>query len=232
MLSARIELGFRTCTIDTSARYQKASKRSAANFPQDDVMMTPLVSEVIWFAGIAGWYIIRYPFERKAKKVSVRKTLFGRRESSILGAAFVGLVAVPALYSATGFPKSLDRPFIPAIAWLGAITLCAGLWLFFRSHADLGRNWSISLEIREQHALVQSGVYRLIRHPMYSSFFLLALAQLFLFPNWFAGAVGLLGVGILYAFRVRQEERMMRDSFGNEYLGYSAKTKRLIPWVI
>ena len=218
--------------IDTSARYQKASKKSAASLLQDDVMMTPLVCEVIWFAGIACWYIIRYPFERKAKKVSVRKSLFGRRESSILGAAFVGLVAVPALYAATGFPKSLDRPFIPALAWLGLITLCAGLWLFFRSHADLGRNWSISLEIREQHALVQSGVYRLIRHPMYSSFFLLALAQLFLFQNWFAGAAGLLGVGILYAFRVRQEERMMRDSFGNEYLGYSAKTKRLIPWVI
>jgi protein-S-isoprenylcysteine O-methyltransferase Ste14 len=195
-------------------------------------MMTPLVCEVIWFAGIACWYVIRYPFERKAKKVGVRKSLFGRRESSILGAAFVGLVAVPALYAATGFPKSLDRPFIPAIAWLGLITLCAGLWLFFRSHADLGRNWSISLEIREQHALVQSGVYRLIRHPMYSSFFLLALAQLLLFPNWFAGSAGLLGVGSLYAFRVRQEERMMRDSFGNEYLGYSAKTKRLIPWVI
>ena len=195
-------------------------------------MMTPLVCEVIWFAGIACWYVIRYPFERKAKKFSVKKSLFGRRESSILGAAFVGLVAIPAVYTATGFPRSLDRPFIPAIAWLGLITLCAGLWLFFRSHADLGRNWSISLEIREQHALVQSGVYRLIRHPMYSSFFLSALAQLFLFPNWLAGASGLLGVGILYAFRVRQEERMMRESFGDEYLGYSARTKRLIPWVI
>ena len=67
---------------------------------------------------------------------------------------------------------------------------------------------------------------------MYSSFFLSALAQLFLFPNWLAGASGLLGVGILYAFRVRQEERMMRESFGDEYLGYSARTKRLIPWVI
>jgi protein-S-isoprenylcysteine O-methyltransferase Ste14 len=232
MLSARIELEFWYVFSTQPRGIRKPSKKTAASLPQDDVIMTPLVCEVIWFAGIACWYVIRYPFERKAKKFSVKKSLFGRRESSILGAAFIGLVAIPAVYTATDFPRSLDRPFIPAIAWLGLITLCAGLWLFFRSHADLGRNWSISLEIREQHALVQSGVYRLIRHPMYSSFFLLALAQLFLLPNWFAGAAGLLGVGILYAFRVRQEERMMRESFGDEYLGYSAKTKRLIPWVI
>jgi protein-S-isoprenylcysteine O-methyltransferase Ste14 len=195
-------------------------------------MITPIGCEVIWFAGIAGWYIIRYPFERKAKKVGVRKSLFGRRESSILGFAFLGLCAVPAMYALTGFPKSLDRPFIPAIAWLGLLTLCAALWLFFRSHADLGRNWSISLEIREQHALVQTGVYRLIRHPMYSSFFLLSLAQMLLLPNWFAGASGLLGVAVLYAFRVRQEERMMLEYFGNDYLGYREHTKRLIPWIL
>ena len=195
-------------------------------------MITPRVCEVIWFAGIVGWYIIRYPFERKAKRVRVSKSLFGRRESSLLGFAFLGLCVVPAVYALTGFPKSLDRPFVPAIAWLGLPTLCAGLWLFLRSHADLGRNWSISLEIREQHALVQSGVYRLIRHPMYSSFFLLALAQFLLFPNWLAGASGFLGVGVLYAFRIRQEERMMRESFGSDYLSYVARTKRLIPWVV
>jgi len=79
---------------------------------------------------------------------------------------------------------------------------------------------------------VQSGVYRLIRHPMYSSFFLLALAQFLLFPNWLAGASGFLGVGVLYAFRIRQEERMMRESFGSDYLSYVARTKRLIPWVV
>ena len=42
-------------------------------------MITPRVCEVIWFAGIVGWYIIRYPFERKAKRVRVSKSLFGRR---------------------------------------------------------------------------------------------------------------------------------------------------------
>jgi protein-S-isoprenylcysteine O-methyltransferase Ste14 len=47
--------------------------------------------------------------------------------------------------------------------------LVIGLWLFYRSHADLGTNWSITLEIREQHRLITQGVYRRIRHPMYSA---------------------------------------------------------------
>jgi protein-S-isoprenylcysteine O-methyltransferase Ste14 len=194
--------------------------------------MKPIVAEAIWFAGIACWYVIRFPYERKAKAVGVAKSFFGRRESSILGLAFLGLVGAPAIYAITGFPRALDRPFVPAVAWVGVALLAAGLWLFWRSHADLGRNWSISLEIRKQHALVTTGVYRLVRHPMYSSFFLLALAQLLLIPNWLAGAFGLIGVAGLYGFRVRQEERMMHETFGDDYLGYAAETKRLIPWIM
>jgi len=106
------------------------------------------------------------------------------------------------------------------------------LWLFRRSHVDLGRNWSISLEVRDHHALVKNGVYRLIRHPMYSSFFLLGVAQVLLLPNWFAGGSGLVGAGILYAFRVRREEQMMLESFGEEYRTYMTDTKRLIPWML
>ncbi len=194
--------------------------------------MTQTVGAVIWFAGIVGWYVIRRPFERKAKQVGVSKSLFGRRESSILGFALLGLFVIPAVYALSGFPASLDRRFIPGIAWLGVVTLGAALWLFYRSHADLGRNWSISLEVRERHALVKSGVYRFIRHPMYSSFFLLGLAQMLLLSNWLAGLSGLLGVVVLYAFRVVQEERMMLEYFGDDYRGYMAHTKRLIPWII
>ena len=64
------------------------------------------------------------------------------------------------------------------------------------------------------------------------SFFLLAIAQLLLLPNWFAGATGLIGVGVLYAFRIRQEERMMMERFGAEYRDYIAHTARLIPWLV
>jgi len=194
--------------------------------------MTQTIAAVIWFAGLVGWCIIRYPFERRAKKVGVSRSLFDRRESALLALAVIGLFVIPVIYALTGFPRAFDRPFIPAIAWLGIGPMAAALWLFRRSHADLGRNWSISLQVRDQHALVKSGVYRLIRHPMYSSFFLLGVAQLLLLANWFAGLAGVIGAGILYAFRVGREEQMMLESFGDEYRSYMAHTRRIIPWII
>jgi protein-S-isoprenylcysteine O-methyltransferase Ste14 len=204
------------------------SWKSAAISPEK-AMITSTVCEITWFAGLVAWYIIRYPFQRRSKKVSVTKSLFGWRESGVLALAFVGLWVIPFIYALTGLPSSLDRHLIPAVAVLGVTILCGALLLFFRSHADLGRNWSISLQIRDEHRLVTTGVYRVIRHPMYSSFFLLAIAQLMLLPNWFAGAAGLIGISLLYAFRVRQEERMMVERFGAEYRDYMTHTGRLIP---
>ena len=195
-------------------------------------MLTPTAAAIAWFAGLVGWYIIRQPFERKAKKVGVSKSLFDRRESGLLVLAVLGLFVVPLLYVLTGFPALFDRPFRPSVAWLGIVAMAAALWLFRRSHVDLGRNWSISLQVREQHALVKTGIYRLIRHPMYSSFFLLGLAQMLLLPNWLAGGSGLIGAAVLYAFRVKREERMMLESFGEEYRAYMTDTKSLIPWML
>ncbi len=194
--------------------------------------MTQVGGVLVWFAGLIGWYIIRYPYARRAKKIRVSKSLFDWRESGILAFALLGLLVIPAGYALIGFPARLDRPFIPDVAWLGLTPLCAALWLFRRSHVDLGRNWSISLEIREQHVLVKTGVYRFIRHPMYTSFFLLGLAQLLLLSNWLSDASGLIGAGVLYALRVRREESLMLECFGNDYRVYMAHTKQLIPWII
>lgn len=194
--------------------------------------MTQSVAALIWFAGLVGWYIIRRPFERKARKLGVKKSLLDWREWSLLASATLGLFLIPAAYVLTGFPAALDRLFIPALAWLALVPLVGALWLFRRSHVDLGKNWSVTLKVREEHALVKSGVYRFVRHPMYSSFFLLAVAQLLLLPNWLAGGAGLLGVGLLFAFRVCREERMMLESFGDEYRSYMADTTRIIPWIL
>jgi protein-S-isoprenylcysteine O-methyltransferase Ste14 len=194
--------------------------------------MTKNFAFIAWAIGIVAWYGIRYPFERRSKRSAVATSLVDRREWVILALLTLGLFILPTVYAITGFPPALDRAFYPAVAWLGIIAMIASLWLFRRSHKDLGRNWSASLKMREKHQLVTGGVYRYVRHPMYSSFFLLALAQLLLIPNWLAGASGLVAVLLLYLFRVAREEKMMADQFGDAYRDYCARTKRIVPWVL
>lgn len=194
--------------------------------------MTKFAAELVWLAGLVAWYVIRFPYERKAKKTAVRKSFRDLRERTILFVGFAGLLFVPLVYVATGFPHAAERPFSAAVAFAGVACLIAALWVFFRSHAELGRNWSISLELRGNHRLVRTGVYRLVRHPMYSSFFLLGLAQFLLLPNWVGGGAGLIGAAILYGFRIRREEKMMVENFGDEYRLYMRQTKRLVPWIV
>jgi protein-S-isoprenylcysteine O-methyltransferase Ste14 len=112
---------------------------------------------------------------------------------------------------------------------VGILTLIFGLWLLHRSHADLGANWSNTLEVRERHALITHGVYRRIRHPMYAALLAHGLGQALLVPNWIAGPSFLLPFAILFGVRVGSEERMMRDEFGRGYQEYITRTDRLLP---
>jgi len=194
--------------------------------------MTKGVAELVWFAGLVAWYVIRFPFERAASRIPVSKSLADWRDWLVLALAVAGLFLIPAVYAVTGFPAALDRAFNSAVAWLGLLPLGGALWLFYRSHVDLGRNWSVTLTLHKRHVLVKTGVYRRIRHPMYTSFLLLGFAQLLLLPNWLAGPAGPVGAAMLYFFRVFREERMMIEYFGDEYRSYMVRSKRIIPWIM
>lgn len=188
------------------------------------------VATAIWAAGVIGWYLLRLPFEMKAKRTRVadarHRTL---RDYTLLTISTLGLGVIPAVFAFTGRPRALTYMLsVPQLA-AGTLVFIAALWLFWRTHRDLGRNWSVTLEIKDEHQLVTSGVYHHVRHPMYSAFFLWALAQALLLPNLLAGLSGLVGFGILFAFRVGREEAMMRETFGAEYDAYVARTKRIIP---
>lgn len=194
-------------------------------------MSAGVVGEIVWVIGIIAWYVIRYPFERRAKRVRVVSG--GRSVSDTIGlaSALFGLAVLPAIYVATGFPEAADyRTGWWAIV-LGAIVFASALWVFRRSHKELGRNWSITLEIRDQHRLINTGPYAFIRHPMYTSFLLMGLGQALLLPNWIAGLSGLVGFAVLFFLRVGKEERMMLENFGPQYRAYMERTKRLIPYL-
>ncbi|MGN6525596.1 MAG: protein-S-isoprenylcysteine O-methyltransferase [Burkholderiaceae bacterium] len=111
----------------------------------------------------------------------------------------------------------------------GAALTLAGLWLFWRAHADLGESWSVTLELNREHRLVTRGVYRRMRHPMYASFLVLGLGQGLLLANWLAGWAGLASVALLVAVRLPREEAMMVGRFGDEYRAYQARTGAVWP---
>ena len=106
-----------------------------------------------------------------------------------------------------------------------------GLWLFYRSHADLGTNWSITLAVREKHQLVTNGIYRRVRHPMYLALLVYSVGQALALPNWIVGPSYAVAMVLLVALRLGPEERMMREEFGKDYDTYMRRTKRLIPGV-
>ncbi|AFL52565.1 protein-S-isoprenylcysteine O-methyltransferase Ste14 [Sinorhizobium fredii] len=189
------------------------------------------IGQIIWVLGIIAWYFIRRPYERRAKRVEVVSNRRSRSEMIGLAAALLGLGIVPGFYVVTGIPESADYP---AKAWsvaIGAVVFAAAMWVFRRTHKELGRNWSITLEIRDRHELVSGGPYGLVRHPMYTSFMLMGVGQAFLVSNWVAGFAGLVGFAILFFLRVDDEERMMLETFGPQYRAYMERTKRIIPYL-
>ncbi len=193
--------------------------------------MTPFIAKLVWVAGIIGWYVIRYPHQRRSRKTPIASRRERVREGILLATSFTGLFILPLIYVTTGKPQVADYPFHPLLAWLGTATFAMALIGFYRTHRDLGRFWSVTLEIRQTHELVTTGVYRHVRHPMYAAFFLWAIAQALLLPNWIAGPAGLVGFGTLFGLRVRREERMMEAAFGDAYRAYAARTWRVIPGV-
>ena len=193
--------------------------------------MTPDLAKTILVIGAVTWFVLRLPHQKRSWKT---KTQVNRRtplEKLLLACSFTGLGIIPCIYVFSGVPRFADYQFQPILAWLGTFTFAAALWLFFRVHKELGRNWSDSLEVREKHVLVTAGLYRYVRHPMYTAFFMWAVAQLLLLPNWIAGPAGLVGFGTLFLFRVGREEQMMLETFGEDYRTYMQRTARLIPGI-
>lgn len=139
------------------------------------------------------------------------------------------VLLLPPLYFFTPLLSFADYHLAPFIRGAGVAVMIASLWLFWRSHVDLGQNWSVSLELRENHELVSHGVYRRLRHPMYASIWLWGLAQGLTLANWFAGWSVLPAFAAMYFIRMPREERLMCDRFGDGYRDYARRTGRVFP---
>lgn len=173
--------------------------------------------------------LIRAPYVRRSRREAVASDCTPRMERLLLAITFVGMQVIPFLYIVTGWLDFADYYLPPWIGFSGAAVFVYAVWLLRRSHVDLGSNFSPKLEVRPEHSLVTDGVYRRVRHPMYTAHLLWAVAQLLLFQNWIAGPAFLLTFIPLLLFRIPREEHMMRELFGDDYAAYMDRTGRLFP---
>lgn len=184
--------------------------------------------KALYLAAITAETVIRVPYNRQRQRPKDVDPL----ERGLLGLLF-GTFLVSLVYI---FSSWLDRANYrwseqtkARAGGLGAALMGIAVLIFWRAHADLGRNWSPTLEIAERQTLVTRGIYQYIRHPMYASQWVWSAGQMLLLQNWIAGPLGLLGFLPMYFLRVPREEQMMLEHFGDEYRDYMARTGRIFP---
>jgi len=182
---------------------------------------------------IRGYYTRRVQATRKRRSIKERFENTVQAEGKATAVLLIGqgiyLIIIVPLYLL--FSPSLSWFHLPIPDWLrwlgvglGVFSLPFLAWI----HHVLDKHWSISLTLQEDHALVTSGPYRRIRHPMYTVhivyFFtwVLVSANLLLLINY------LLTIILIFA-RIPKEEQMLLDEFGDEYRAYMKRTGRLLP---
>ena len=115
--------------------------------------------------------------------------------------------------------------------FIGLIFILLGLLVRWIAIFQLRKYFTVNVSIREDHQLIQKGLYRYLRHPSYSgsllSFFGLALA----FNNWITFLIIFFPILFAFLYRISVEEAELRKSFGDNYLAYAQRTKKIIPGV-
>lgn len=190
----------------------------------DDVFQTIYLIEFVLITIVRSIHTSRY---RRVPIAEDRKSI---PDMILLGLSGVAML-LPLVYIFSSLLDFANYRLPGWTGWLGSVLFAIATWLLWQSHADLGRSWTPTLGTREQHQLVTAGVYRWIRHPMYAAHILWSAAAGLMLANWIAGLSFLLVTVVQYLLRVGDEEAMMVESFGDQYLRYMQGTGRILPRV-
>ncbi|SKA36979.1 Protein-S-isoprenylcysteine O-methyltransferase Ste14 [Chitinophaga eiseniae] len=111
-----------------------------------------------------------------------------------------------------------------SISVIGAIIACA-------SRYKLGRNWSLSVQKKEDHQLIQDGIYRIVRHPIYTGLLLLFIGNALIVGDYRA-IIAVLIVFVSLWLKLKKEEKLLIEIFGTKYTEYQNRTKAIIPYLL
>jgi protein-S-isoprenylcysteine O-methyltransferase Ste14 len=144
---------------------------------------------------------------------------------------FLVLLGFWLLFAGSGNWRRLDYRLIPNVpqVWATGLAMTAvGIGIAIWARLSLGSNWSGMVALKKDHQLVSSGLYRWVRHPIYSGI-LLAMFGTAMIAGHLRGWLGMaLAFGAFY-FKARREERFLREEFGPSFEAHSRRTGMFLP---
>ena len=189
-------------------------------------ILLPLL--IIAFAAHRGYYVRKHGKEENTLK---------QREEG-LASKIAGLLGLVGFITVTGYaikPVWLSWAALPLplwLRWIGIGIALLGFALLQWAQTTLGKSWSDTPRMIKGQSLITSGPYQFIRHPIYTAFLLILGSTLFISANWLIGSAWL-GMALLeLASRIRFEEGLMLEYFGDQYREYMKRTGRLLPKLI
>jgi protein-S-isoprenylcysteine O-methyltransferase Ste14 len=178
----------------------------------------------MWIAWLAYWVMAA----RDVKPVRRQESLPSRLGYGVP----LGLGAI--LLASARFPVPwLDDRLLPrsaALYWAGTIIVAAGLAFMVWARRHLGRNWSGHVTLKQNHELIRTGPYHLVRHPIYTGLLAAILGTALAFGEW-RGVLALVFVAAAVVWKMKLEERLLGEIFAEDYTRYRAEVPALIPFM-
>ena len=178
--------------------------------------------------GVFGGVRVYYRSKNLGRK-SEREVTQLSKSMIALSFAIVGYFIVIALWLLfpllTGF---FQLPIPLLIRWSGVGIAVVAIILLFWTHHTLGKQYSAKLEIQKEHKLIVEGPYKIVRHPMYIVFILFPVSLSIISANLLIIIFTIL-IALPFHWISQQEEKMLIEQFGDEYLEYQKTTGRFVP---
>jgi len=179
---------------------------------------------ILWGAWVLAWFVAaRWSSAIVAKRSARDQVLY----SVLVWAGAVLVFVKPAVLGPLLHPLF---PAAPRLAWAGVALAVAGFALTWWARIHLGKDWSAAVTLKENHALVRSGPYALMRHPIYTGL-LLAFAGTVLAEDAASAWLGFALVAFGFVLKLPREERLLIAHFGETYKDYQARVRALVPGI-
>lgn len=169
------------------------------------------------------------------QQIKQRKTQRNTSPSSDRGSLIVLYVGIT-----LGYCLAIPTSFSPfgRLTWgqpiwqvTGLALIVGGLWIRYSAMRTLASLFTYEVEIQAEHQLVETGLYRWVRHPGYLGQLLVFLGIGLALANWISLLGLALPIGVAFVHRISVEERALQQHFAGAYDVYRRRSWRLIPWV-